>query len=98
MKYSLQDLIAIYLPYMGTLAIVLIALSLAYDPTMTVFLYSMLPQRWKTWSWFLTCLLEEFRSLAIALSIAAPGWQIHVIALDLVNRSLEEVVENTLKR
>ena len=95
---SLQDLIAIFLPHMAILAILLIIISLVYDPTMTIFLYSMLPQRWKTWPWFLACLLEEIRSMIIVLAIAVPAWQIHVVAFDLINQSLESAVYNTLKR
>ena len=98
MDSSLQDLIAIFLPHMTILACVLVIVSLAYDPTMTVFLYSRLPEAWKTWPWFLICLLEEVRSMTIMAAILIPTFQIHVIAIDLVNTSLQSVLSCAVKR
>ena len=98
MESSLQDLIAIFMPYMGILAVILITLSLVYDPTMTIFLYSMMPEGWKTWPWFMVALMEEIRSMTIALAVAFPAFQIHVIAFDLVNQRLENAVSNSLER
>ena len=98
MESSLQDLIATFLPHMAVLVVVLIALTLVYDPTLTVFLYSMLPESYKTWLWFLACLMEEVRSMTIVAAIAVPAFQIQVMAFDLVNKILENDVCNTLKR
>ena len=77
---------------------VLITASVVYDPTTTGFLYSVLPQSWKSWPWFLAFLMEEIRSLAISVAVSTQALQIHVIAFDLVNWNLQQVEHNLLKR
>ena len=90
---SWRDLILILLPYTGILSLLLITLSLIYDPTMTIFMYSSLPENWKTWRWFLVCLLLEVRSMANSVALAIPAIQIHVIAFDLVIESLQKIAD-----
>ena len=80
------------------LAVVLITVAFVYDPTLTVFPYSMLPQSYKKWPWFLVCLSEEVRSMIITAAISVPVFQIQVIAFEVVNTSLQNVIRNTLKR
>ena len=41
--------------------------------------------------WFTALLLEEIRSLVIALAVISQALQIHVIAFDLVNWSLQQL-------
>ena len=98
MESSLQDLIAIFLPQVTVITGALIILSTIYDPTMTVFLYSMLPQSYKTWPWFFACLFEELRLMTVMAAIAVPALQTQVIAFEFVNTRLQNVVCNTTKR
>ena len=98
MNSSLEDLIAIYLPYMLILEGGLVLVSLFYDPTTTLFLYSKLPESYRTWPWLLACLLEEIRSMAIIIAILVPAEQIKVLAIGLVRMSLEEVVRGMLRK
>ena len=95
---TLQDLIAIFLPHILIIAVLFITASLVYYPTMTAFLYSMLPENWKTWLWFLAFLLMEIRSMAIILAVVSQALQIHVIAFDLVNWSLQQLECDVIER
>ena len=80
------------------LAVVVVTVSFVYDPTMTAFLFSMLPERYKTWPWFVVCLFDEVRSMIIMAAVAVPAFQTQVIAFELVNTSLQNVVFYTIKR
>ena len=98
MNYSLQDLIALFLPHMAGTAGLLILVAFVYDPTMTLLLYSVLPESCKTWPWFLACLMEEARLITVIVAVGIPMLQVQVVAFDLANATLEAAVPNTLQR
>ena len=98
MNYSLQDLISLFLPQMGITAALLALVAFAYDPTMTLLLYSMLPDSCKTWPWFLACLMEEACLITVIAAVGVPMLQVQVVAFDLANATLEAAVPNTLQR
>ena len=83
---------------MVILAVVLVTVSLIYDPTMTLFFYTLLPDSYKTRPWFQACLLEENIAMAVGSSTAILAWQVHVIAFDLVNTTLKSIVCDALQR
>ena len=95
---TLQDLIAIFLPHILLIAVLFITASLVCYPTMTGFLYSVLPESWKTWPWFLAFLLMEIRSMTMVLAVLSQALQIHVVAFDLVNWSLQQLECKVLER
>ena len=99
MQYSLQDLIGIFMPYMVLLAVPIISSSFIYDPTLRVLLYAVLPESFKTWPWFGLCFIEEVHFLTMYASIATPGYQLQVISFELVNKSIEAIIDSfALKR
>ena len=95
MQFSLQDLIAIFMPYMVLLAVPVISSSFIYDPTLRLLLYAVLPESFKTWPWFGLCFIEEVHLLTMFVSIATPAWQLQVISFDLVNKSLETIIASS---
>ena len=88
---SLQDLIAIFLPYMDIATNASIGLCFFYDPTMNFLLYSGLPGGYKNWLTFCLCMMEEDRILMMWAAIVVPMWQLQVMAFDLVNNVLKQV-------
>ena len=91
---SLQDLIAIFLPYMALLAVLVIGACYALDPTMKLLLYSALPARYQNCLTFAICLLEEIRILGIFAGTVTPVFQSQIIAFDLVSDNLECLTES----
>ena len=85
MGRSLQDLIAIGMPYMLMMSVPIICASFVYDPTMRVLLYAMLPENWKTGPWFWACFAEELHFVVTFITITGPAWQLQVISFELVN-------------
>ena len=67
MQSSVQDSIAIFVPYIFIFGIAVITLSLSYHPTMALFLYWRLPESYKTGFW--ACLSEEFRMMTLSIAI-----------------------------
>ena len=88
----LQDLAAIFLPYMTPLAAIAVGICILYDPTMTMLLYRALPGRYQNLFTFWVCFLEEIRFMSIFIGIAIPVWQCQVIAFDLMNNKLQNTV------
>ena len=97
--HTLQDVLAICLPYMVFLAVIVVTASFAYDPTMKLLLCAMIPEEsWKTWPWFWACFPWELHFVAMSGVIAAPVWQLQVISFELINVNLQTIVMETLKR
>ena len=96
-EYTLQDLIALGLPYMVLSCIPLIGVCFIIDPTMKVLLYSALPEGFKNDYSFWICFLEEMRFLLVCAGMCVPTWQLQVISFELVSTSLETVANNVLK-
>ena len=94
---SLQDLIAIQLPYTTLAAESVIVICYVYDPTMSFLLYSSLPEKFQNWFTLGICTLEEARLLVTLAGICVPVWQLQVIAFDLVNNGLEQMEQYLLK-
>ena len=94
---SPQDLMAIYLPHMLTLAIMLVGICAVYDPTMKMLLYNALPNSYQNWLTFWLCYMEEMRFLAMIVAVNAPAWQCQIIAFDLVNHDLEAITEAIMR-
>ena len=94
---SLQDLIAICLPYMIITAASAVVVCFLYDPTMDILLYSGLPDGYKNWFTFWVCMIEEIRLITMVIGTVTPVWQLQVIAFDLANDTLKEV-EKSLSR
>ena len=87
-RCSLQDLIALSLPYLcATSASVMWSICL-YDPTIKLLVYAALPEKYQNWLSLGLCLLEEFRIWSIALGVIGTTWQVQVISFDLVNEQL----------
>ena len=107
MEYSLQDLIAIGMPYMIILGLPLISgcfiydptmKLLIYDPTMKLLIYALIPDSPKSWLWFWPCFAIEIHFLIIFMAVFIPGWQLQVISFDLVNTKLEAIMSCRPKR
>ena len=96
LRSPLQDLIAIWLPYMVLLAVVMIGACYLYYPTMRLLLYSALPPSYQNW-WIFTILwMEEMRLLILALGTVVPVWQLQIIAFNLIHSSLQAMTNPTL--
>ena len=94
MECSLQELIAILIPYMIALAAVVIAACILYDPTMKMLLYSSVPHSYKNWFSFGICFVEETRLLLMCVGINVPVFQLQLIAFELINSRLEEILHS----
>ena len=88
---SLQDLIAICLPYMIILTDSAIAACFFYDPTMKFLLYSGLPGGYQNVITFWVCMMEEICTILMCTGTLVPLWQVQVIAFELVNNVLKQV-------
>ena len=95
---SLQDLIAIYVPYMVMAGVVTILACFTYDPTMKYLLYKALPETRKNWITFGVCLLEETRLLLIDSGLVITVFQVQVIAFDLVKGNAENMRKFIMNR
>ena len=89
LEYTLQDLIAAYMPHMVLCGVVGIATCYAYDPDLRLLLYSALPKRYQTWLIFLICYVEEIRLLLILSAVIVPILQLQVITFGQLNIHLE---------
>ena len=98
MERSPQDLIALGLPYMFIISILIISVSFAYDPTMKLLLYALVPETWKTWPWVWGCFTVEFHFFVMFAPIACPTWQLQVISFELINMNLGTIVSTAMKR
>ena len=66
-----------------------------YDPSLKLLLYSGLPASYKNPVTFWICMVEEVRFFVIAAGLAIT-WQMQVIAFDLVNSKLAEIIEKLI--
>ena len=98
MEYTLQDLLALYLPYAIYPAVLLIGAAVIYDPAIPMLIYTILPESMKTWPWFWLCFIEEVRFVTFFDVLAVPLWQIQIISFDLINVNLEAVTSCTSRR
>lgn len=89
---SLQDLIAIFLPYMTSLVAVMMGACYVYDPGMKLLLYSSLPENFQNWFFFGIFLVEEMRFLMMIVGILVPAFQLQVIGIDAINHNLHEAL------
>ena len=90
-KYSLQELIALYDPYLVNAAAVAVIAGFLYDPNMKAWLYSSLPKSYTGPLWFAGCLALEVHFVTFVAANVAPLFQIHVIFFDRINRALQRV-------
>ena len=96
LQSPLQDLVAIWLPYLVLLAAVMVGACYLYDPTMRLLLYSALPGSYQNW-WIFTILwVEEVRLLILASGTVVPVWQLQIIAFDLIHHSLQSLTNSML--
>ena len=96
-KYSFQDLIAIFLPYMILSAEVAITACFIYDPTTKQLLYSVLPEAYKTWWSFGICLVAEVRLCLFVAGLMISAWQMQVVAFEFISNSLEALTKSVMK-
>ena len=89
----MQDLIAIYLPDMIITALLAILACIIYDPSMSLLLYSGLPEVYQNRFTFWICMVEETRFLMFMAGMDTPTWQSQVISFDFVSKNLEEIME-----
>ena len=95
---SLQDFIAIGMPYLVLLAAGMIGACIIYDPTMKLLLYSALPERYQNWLSFGILWVEELRLMIFGSGIGVPVWQLQIIAFDTVNNNLQAMMDSMLER
>ena len=93
----MQDLIAVSIPYMIYFSLPFVVASLIYDPSMRLLIHAALPECCKKRLTFWICFVEEIRFLLMYIAIAVPAWQLQVMAFDLVNSSLDVLVDNATK-
>ena len=90
-EYSLQDFLALGLPFMTIAAVPIIGASFIADPSMKLLLYALLPKNWKTWPLFWACFSIELHYLVMFPAIGTTPWQLQVISFELVNMNLETI-------
>ena len=98
MGRSLQDLIAIALPYMIIPLIPIVSASFVYDPTMRLLLYAVLPKNRKFCPWFWACFVGEIHFLVMFAAVATPAWQLQVMSFELINKNLQNIVSTGVNR
>ena len=95
---SLQDLIALLLPYLfacGTLAMVSLYV---YDPTIKLLVYASLPQTYQNWFTLGICLLQELQVGLVCLGILGTTWQLQVTSFDLISGQLHVMLRCLMRR
>ena len=83
---------------MLTIAIMLVGICAVNDPTMKMLLYDALPKSYQNGVTFWLCYMEEIRLLAMIVAVNVPAWQCQVIAFDLVNHDVEEIIGDTRRK
>ena len=96
-EYSMQDWIAVSLPYMVTMVIPLIVIACVYDPSMRLLVYSALPNCLQHWTTFGLFIIEEARLMLTIITIGIPIFQLWVISFDLVSHKLRLIVRRIQK-
>ena len=91
---SLQDLIALHIPYMVTALIVVIGACFINEHTMQLRPYSAVPDKIRNWIAFMICFMEEMRFLIMIPGTAGPAWQLQVISFGLIERNLKFMGES----
>ena len=93
-EYSLQDLIALSVPYMIILLVVAIGTCYISDPSMPVLLYSGLPKSYQSWLTFVVLFVQEMRLLLTLGSVFTPVIQLQVLSFDAVIAHLEGIANS----
>ena len=91
-QYSLQDLLAIFIPHMLVACVVLMLTVCMYDSTMKFLVYSILPESKKTWLWFVICSLEEVRFFMFWFVVSAPVFQIQLVSFENLKSALQTLI------
>ena len=73
----------------------MIGACIVYEPTMKMLLYAAVPAPYQNSLTFWICFAEEMRFLVICIGIAIPTFQRQVIAFDLINTNLEDILVST---
>ena len=96
---TLQDLVAIYLPYMLGLTTVVVVACFLYDPDMKFLLYSAIRSKsdhsWWDWIIFVICSIEEARFIMFVMGIVLPMLQLQIISFDSINDIIQNLMECT---
>ena len=79
---------------MVAFAVALILACFIYDPTMQLLLYSGLPTEHQNWLSFAVCFVEEMRFIFTFQGIAIPVFQVQVISFDLINQTLQLLLDS----
>ena len=90
---SLQDLLGLLMPVGIPLSAGVVGVCILFDPMMKFVLYSALPEQFQNWLSFVICYVEEIRFLYMFAAIIIPIWQVQLLAFDLINDKLEEIVD-----
>ena len=91
--YTLQDSVALGLPYLTLSAYFVICPCLALHPKLKLLLYSGLNPRCQSPLVFVVCLAEDLRFVAMTAAIGTPSLQVQVIAFDGLIFKLKEITE-----
>ena len=96
LECSLQDLTAIYMPYMAVCSLVAEGTCFIFDPTLKLLLYSALPESYQNWLTFMTCFVEEMRFTLMFIGVIVPVLQLQVISFDLITIHLEASISSAV--
>ena len=97
-EYSLQDALAVCLPYVAACTDVLLLAALLYDPTMRLLLHSAVPDNYRTCWIFGLCFAQDMRQLFFCVGNLVSAWQLQVTAFEVISYSLEEIMESLERR
>ena len=97
LQYSLQDRIALFMPYTTTAAGLLIVLPSWLNPCIRSSLYSIMPLKYRGKIALVICSCEELRFVMFLVAVAVPLYQFEVIAFDQICRKLGQLREKVAK-
>ena len=97
-RCSLQDLIALLLPYMFGFAILLVLVISLFDPTTTLFVHGALPEKYQSSLSLALCFLEEVRIGFVILGVVGATLQLQVISYVSIQERLRMILRSFMTR
>ena len=95
LEYSPQDLMAVYLPYMILCSLAFVGACYIYDPTLSMLLYSALPERYQNWLIFIICFAAEMHFVVIIAGMGVKVLELQINTFDEITTQLEANITST---
>ena len=94
-EYSVQDFIALSLPFMAVLTFLAIAITIVLSHNMEFLIYSALPPNWRNPITLIACSVLDLWSVAMIIAVGNPVLQLHAIVFDVLIHNLLVIGSST---